>query len=72
MPFQLWMEFFTELEKYNPKFDMESQMTSNSQNNLQKTKSKAEVITISDQAILQNYSNQKQYTMFLLKKKHID
>ena len=67
MPFQLWMEFLTELEKYNPKFDMESQMTSNSQNNLQKKKkkSKAEVITISDQAILQNYSNQKQYTMLL-------
>ena len=66
MPFQLWMEFLTELEKYNPKFDMESQMTSNSQNNLQKKKkSKAEVITISDQAILQNYSNQKQYTTLL-------
>ena len=43
MPFQLWMEFLTELEKYNPKFDMESQMTSNSQNNLQKKKKKAKL-----------------------------
>lgn len=67
MPIKLQMEFFIELDKHSPKFDMEPQMTSNSQTNLQKKKkkSKAEVITISDQAILQNYSNQKQYTVLL-------
>ena len=58
MPIKLQREFFTELEKYNPKFDMEPQMSSVAKPTFRKKKSKARVITISDQAILQNYSIQ--------------
>lgn len=43
MPIKLQREFFTELEKYNPKFDMEPQMSSVVKLTFRKKKAKLEL-----------------------------